>query len=152
MYGRPYFRRNNNQAAMGKFRRFVMYKVDCAFMLAVIGLQFFLFRGEMPFDYHPEEWLKTLLQSSGHLWLTTVVGGALYWTVVDFHPGLVELRGSRVVSKVDGQQPDTGTRFLRSLIKSFSLFGGRWLLLFCLIDKQHRFVHDAVTDTERVKL
>lgn len=140
-----------NMDKPGLFTRFVIYKVDCVVMLLIIGVQLYLFRGETPFQYRPGHWLQELLQTGSRTWLTALLGGTLYWTIVDYHPVLERYRESRVVSLDDGSRPDMGTRFLRSFIKSATLFGKSILLLFGLLRSDRRFLHDYVTRTVRAR-
>ncbi|WP_116127497.1 hypothetical protein [Lewinella sp. IMCC34183] len=135
---------------MNVFGRYVIYLLDCLVMLAVIGLQLFLFRGEFPFGYDSDQWLSMLLGGHGSVALTTLIGGTAYWYIVDYHAELRELRRSRIVMEATGEAPPTETRFLRSFLKAFSLFTAPVLLLFALFSDRHRFLHDYVAKTERV--
>lgn len=135
---------------MGLWGRFILYKLDCLVMLCVIGVQFALFRHEQVFDYYPGDWLGELFNYASNLWLVTIVGATIYWVIVDYHPALERLRQSRIVTLVDGQRPDFGTRLVRSLVKAVTLFSFQGLLLCAVFDKQRRFAHDRVTDTHRV--
>ncbi|PHK98630.1 hypothetical protein CGL56_09165 [Neolewinella marina] len=117
-------------------------------MLAVIGVQFFLYRGELPFGYDTEQWLPLLLEGGGSVMLTTLFGATLYWSIVDYHPALVSLRRSRVVTR-SGERPGVETRIVRSFVKAFSVFTAPVLLLFALFNDH--FLHDYVAKTERRK-
>ncbi len=136
---------------MNVVSRYFLYLLDCGVMLAIIGVQLLLFRGEWPLSHDPDHWLGLLLEGHRGLYLTTLCGAAAYWTIMDFDPRATSIRGSRVVRKASGQLPDLGLRFSRSLIKAFTLFGGGLLLLFALCSAEHRFLHDYLVGTERVK-
>ncbi len=131
--------------------RYFLYLMDCIVMLAVIGVQLVIFRGEWPLAYDTDRWLGLLLEGHHHIYLTTLTGATLYWTIADYHPTLTRFRFSRVLMKQTGAVPELGVRISRSLIKSFTLFGGGVLLLFALFSKEHRFLHDYLVGTERVK-
>lgn len=135
---------------MNVFRRYFLYLLDCLVMLTVIGVQFFLFRGEWPFAYDSDRWLSLLLGGSG-VGFTTLLGGTVYWYIVDYHPELRDLRGSRVILTATGDTPDRETRALRSFMKTLSVFTFPVLLLFALFSDGHRFLHDYVAKTERVR-
>ncbi|PPK84337.1 RDD family protein [Neolewinella xylanilytica] len=131
--------------------RYLIYLVDCLVMLFVIGLQFLVFRGELPFDYDSESWLRILLDG-GNVGLVTLLGGTLYWSIVDYHDELKELRRSTIISSETGEEPEMATRVVRSGLKAFTLFTFPVLLVFALFSENHRFLHDYVAKTERVKL
>ncbi len=135
---------------MNVFGRYFLYLIDSGIMLALIGVQLFLFRGEWPLSHNPDHWLSMLLEEQG-VYFTTIVGAAIYWTIMDFDPRLTSIRGSRVVQEATGELPALGMRVSRSLIKAFTLFGGGFLLLFALFSKEHRFLHDYLIETVRVK-
>ncbi|THH41167.1 RDD family protein [Neolewinella litorea] len=137
---------------MGVFGRYLLYLADCAVMLAVIGVQFFIFRGELPIGYDTDRWLPILLEGGGSVMLTTLLGSTLYWTIVDFHPDLVDLRRSEIVSRDQEGKPGIETRILRSFLKAFSLFSAPILLLFAVFSEDNRFLHDYVAKTERRKI
>ena len=136
---------------MNFFSRYLIYLVDCAVMLAVVGVQLFIFRGEWPFSHHSDNWMNLLMGGHHGVYFTTLIGAAIYWTIVDFDPKLTEYRRSRVRLVESGEVPKLCVRFVRSLIKSFTMFGGGFLLLFSLFGKEHRFLHDRILGTERVK-
>ncbi len=135
---------------MSVFGRYFLYLADCLVMLFVIGVQIFLFRGELPFGHSFHSWLPMLLGGSGSVAVTTLLGGTGYWYVVDYHPELMELRRSRVVTAGTAERPPVETRIIRSFLKAFTLFTAPVLLLFALFSKGHRFLHDYVAKTERV--
>ncbi|MBB4077557.1 putative RDD family membrane protein YckC [Lewinella aquimaris] len=136
---------------MGVFGRYILYLLDCVVMLGILALVFLLFRGELPFGHDPERWLEVLLDG-GSVYVTTLLGATLYWFIIDYHPTVAGYRRSRVAMLADGRRPDNGTRLLRSFIKAFTLFGGEVLLLFALFSDGHRFLHDYIAQTERIKL
>ncbi|WP_116108196.1 RDD family protein [Lewinella sp. IMCC34191] len=134
---------------MNVFGRYLIYLADCLVMLFVIGMQLLIFRGELPFDHDTDHWLPMLLDG-GSVGLVTLLGGTLYWTIVDYHHELKELRRSVIVSSVSGEEPDLSTRILRSFLKAFTLFTFPVLILFAVFSKGHRFLHDYVAKTERI--
>ena len=136
---------------MSVFGRYLIYLVDCVAMLFVIGMQFFIFRGELPFGRDTDTWLPLLLGTDS-VRLVTLLGGTAFWFIVDYHENLTELRRSMVISTETGTTPDTCTRFLRSFLKAFTLFTFPLLLLFAVFSDGHRFLHDYVAKTRRVKL
>ncbi len=136
---------------MNVLGRYFIYLLDCLVMLFIIGVQFFVFRGELPFGYDTDRWLPLLL-GGGSVGMTTLLGGTLYWTIVDYHEALTELRHSTIISTETGEQPELPTRFLRSFLKAFTLFTFPVLLIFAIFSKDHRFLHDYVAKTERVKI
>ena len=136
---------------MNVFQRYLIYLVDCLVMLFVIGMQLLIFRGEFPVGLPFDSWLPRLLDGSS-TGITMLLGGTLYWTIVDYHPDLVKVRRSAVLSLESGTEPDLSTRILRSFVKAFTLFTFPVLLLVALFRGDHRFLHDHLTKTERVKL
>ena len=136
---------------MSVFGRYLIYLVDCLAMLFVIGMQFFIFRGELPFGYDTDRWLPLLLGSDS-VRLVTLLGGTAFWFIVDYHENLTDLRRSTVISTETGTNPDFCTRFLRSFLKALSIFTFPPLLLFAVFSDGHRFLHDYVAKTRRVKL
>lgn len=137
---------------MGVLGRYVLYLADCLVMLFVVGVQFFLFRGELPIGHSTDEWLPLLLEGGGSVMFTTLLGATIYWSIVDYHPELVSVRQSRIVMVESQERPDLQTRVLRSFLKAFTLFSAPILLLFGLFSEGNRFLHDYVAKTERRKL
>lgn len=134
----------------GLFARWFTYKIDCLVMLLVLWVQFYLFYGEWPFIFGSDRWLPSLLESGPPLWISMTIGGAIYWTIVDYHPALEQYRESRVVMQGTDELPQFGTRVVRSLVKSATLFSASILILFGLLRGDRRFLHDYLTGTERV--
>ncbi|MGB3802111.1 MAG: RDD family protein [Lewinella sp.] len=134
---------------MNVFGRYFLYLADCLIMLFVIGMQFFIFRGELPFGHDTDRWLPILL-GGGSVGMVTLLGGTLYWTIVDYHDELTELRRSTIVSSETGEPLDLSTRFLRSFLKALTLFTFPVLMLFAVFSEGHRFLHDYIAKTERV--
>ena len=136
---------------MNVFQRYLIYLVDCLAMLFVIGMQLLIFRGEFPIGLPFESWLPRLLD--GHsTGITMLMGGTLFWTIVDYHEDLEKIRRSRIISTETGTKPEMCTRVKRSFIKAFTLFTFPVLLLVALFRSDHRFLHDHLAKTERVKL
>ncbi|MCP9237319.1 RDD family protein [Lewinella sp. JB7] len=136
---------------MSVFRRYFLYLFDCLVMLGLLGVVFFVYRGEFPFHYATDRWLEVLLGGSG-VYFTTLIGSTIYWYIVDYHPSIVRFRRSHILTRPDHRSPDVTTRFLRSFVKAFTLFGGEVLLLFAIFSSEHRFLHDYIAKTERVPL
>ena len=131
--------------------RYLIYLVDCLAMLFVIGLQFLIFRGELPFEHDTDRWLPLLLGTDS-VRLVTLLGGTAFWYIVDYHDNLKDIRRSEIVSTETGTAPDAPTRFLRSFVKALSIFTFPVLLLFAVFSDGHRFLHDYVAKTRRVRL
>ena len=136
---------------MNVFGRYILYLADCLVMLFAIGIQLILLRGQWPLSYDFDNWLPILLGGSGGVGVVTLIGGTVYWYIVDYHEELQEVRRSRVVSLTTGGTPPTEKRFLRSFLKAFTLFTAPFLLLFAVFSTEHRFLHDYVAKTERVR-
>ena len=134
---------------MGIFSRYFLYLLDCGVMLAIVGVQLYLFRGEDPMLYYPGQWFDLLLEDYAAIGLWTVVFTSVYWTIVDYHPALTSIRG-RVLSQVTGDLPTFDVRVLRSVVKAVTLFVWPWLLLYALFSSGHRLLHDRIAGTERI--
>ena len=134
---------------MGIFSRYFLYLLDCGVMLAIVGVQIYLFRGVDPMTYYPGEWFALLLEDYATLGLWTVVFSSVYWTIVDYHPALTGIRG-RVLSQVTKELPTFDVRVLRSVVKAVTLFVWPWLLLYALFSSGHRLLHDRVAGTQRI--
>ncbi|WP_420459986.1 hypothetical protein [Neolewinella sp.] len=135
---------------MGIFSRYFLYLLDCAVMLAIVGVQVYLFRGEDPMVYYPGEWFALLLEDYAAIGLWTVVFTSVYWTIVDYHSALIRIRG-RVLNQATGQLPTYDVRVLRSVVKAVTLFVLPWLLLYALFSDGHRLLHDRIAGTERLE-
>ncbi|CAH1002095.1 hypothetical protein LEM8419_03012 [Neolewinella maritima] len=136
---------------MGIVSRYFLYLLDCLVMLLVLGIQMYLFYGEGFLQSSPDTYLERLLGDYGPAWLWSVLLGAAYWLIVDYHPVLAGRRG-RVVDVSSGHRPSLDKRVLRSLLKALTLFGATFLLLFALFSKDHRLLHDYVAGTDRLKV
>ena len=134
---------------MGIFSRYFLYLLDCGVMLAIVGVQLYLFRGEDPMLYYPGQWFALLLEDYAAVSLWTVVFTSVYWTIVDHHPALIGIRG-RVLSQETGDLPTYDVRILRSVVKAVTLFVWPWLLLYALFSSEHRLLHDRMAGTERL--
>lgn len=136
---------------MSLLGRYFLYLLDCLLMLALLGVNVFIFTGENPFAIDPSQWLNFLLDnpSSRRAYWFTIVAATLYWTIVDFNPEVAKVRGPAVRDAVTHQVPPLTHRLGRSFVKAFTLFGASILYLFPLLNEKRLFLHDYLTGTER---